>query len=689
MKKRLTFLILASALICSCSGEATKQYDPYANREIEATNIYSGDGKDFHLHGWYGSSFGVFDVTENDNIIQASYTKEKDYEYANLYTTVQGRFADFEYINIKAKGTLGKAIAFRMYYGESESETNNVLGNDVSFSLSEQFETYSLKVKDIYKTRMDLLTRVCIFPEIGVAASGKFEFSDVWFSKAIPEGSSLKNEGVDNGDIKVNVNGWTTDAWTQYTLYALGNKTGVKYSRAAEYALIQKDITIGEEDAMSFKFQNVKFGTKYSITCIRFSLRGDVLRHVSEDVPYPYDLYYESDLYHYDNTNPEEVQPDENGVVSLKFSLKAAIDAIGEHHANGYHLALMIESHPEDDRKYINYRNGEMIIEEVSLFVDEKKEFDVDGWSSEDWTHYSISKVENDVVVAYEQTAEYGFIQKTLELTANDNAINFSFKNIDSSVKDIHFILRGDFKEHVKPEGKEEYDLFHESEMYHYSLNKDFEYQADANGVITVKIPLNDAIKAIGENNKEGYRLVLNIDSHPDDKVDYKSAKGTMNIIETKIYHDEWKELEIDDWSTEEWSTYYIRNIDNDITVQYKKVTKSQTVKKEITLKENENAATFSFKNIDNSVSNIRFMLRGDIKEHVKPENGDEYDLYYESEIYRYSIDKDFEVEPDENGVISIKMPLMDALDYIGENNKNGLKFDSFFFVRFDEHDEF
>ena len=138
--KLLTLLPLMAMTLAGCNlnNQTASTYDPYASREIEAYNVYLGDGNDFHLStDWYGSDVGPFTLTKNGKEITVSYAKEANYEYTNLYTTVQGRFADFEYLNFKAKGTPGKGIAFRMYYGSGETELNNVLGNDVSFSLSE------------------------------------------------------------------------------------------------------------------------------------------------------------------------------------------------------------------------------------------------------------------------------------------------------------------------------------------------------------------------------------------------------------------------------------------------------------------------------------------------------------------------------------------------------------------------
>ena len=388
--KRIIPLLFAALMLVACSDNASA-YNPYASREgMDISNKYEGDGNDFHLHHWYESEAGQCEVDESDELVNIKYTKNVNYEYSNVYTTVIGRFGDFEYLNFKAKGTPGKGVTFRMYYGEGETELHNVLGDDVSFSLNSEYSVHSLKVKDVYKTRMDLLTKVCIYPEIGLAGvTGEFSFTDVWFSKEMPEGSNWENKGVDSGDTSVTVNGWRTEGWTMYTLYQVGTKTGVRYTKAAEYAFIEKSIDIKEGDnGMKFVFENKLINDLPSVTCIRFMLRGDVSQHVV-DVEYPYDLYYEAMVYQYDLTKESEVQP-VNGITTLEFSLLSGFDAIGEHHENGYRLTLLIESHPDDDPKYKRYRNGEMLIHEVSTFYDEH--FLPDEYSCDVLDVYNITR---------------------------------------------------------------------------------------------------------------------------------------------------------------------------------------------------------------------------------------------------------------------------------------------------------
>src|SRR5574344_548409 len=333
MKTKVTLLLaLLTLSLTGCSSASVSPYDPYSTWEGETQNVYAGDKQDFHLEGFYPSDYGQIEtpVLKDDGSYFVEYTKQVNYEYTNLFTTVKGRFAEFTYINIKAKGTPGKGIAFRLYCGEEEDENHNVLGSSFTFSLNEEYSIHSLKFRGTLKTRADLLKKVCIFPEIGNAGSASsFSYTDIWFSSTLPADSTLENPGVDSGDPSVTVNRWSTDAWTQYALYNSSSNTGVSYSKPGEWAFIQKDIEIKDEDnGLFFTFENLLGNNdEPSVTVIHFLLKGDVSGHVSEGVEYEYDVYYEGAIYTYDLTKDDEVQPDENGLTTLEVSLESAIEA--------------------------------------------------------------------------------------------------------------------------------------------------------------------------------------------------------------------------------------------------------------------------------------------------------------------------------------------------------------------------
>lgn len=377
--KKLSILFLSLGLLVTSCNNTPSAYNPYASlTSDEVANIYNGDHNDFHINTWYTSQFGIVDVSENydTGVVTTSYAKSRGSEYAHMYTTVGGPFADFTYINIKAKGTPGKSIAMRLCYDPMDLQTSNVLGNDISFSLTEEYSIHTLKVKGTLKTRLDLVNRVCIFPEIGNSGSsirGEFSISDCWFSKEIPENAKWENTGVDSGDSSANVNGWKTQAWTLYTLYDAGNnKTGITYTQAAEWALVEKEIEINPGDnVINFSFENKKdVMDELSVSHIVFKLSGDVKEHVTENVEYDYYTYYESVIYTYDVTNENEVAPDANGVVNLSLPIATALNDIGSHHENGYRVVMLIESRPDDFHKFEYSRDGHMVINSMTTSND-------------------------------------------------------------------------------------------------------------------------------------------------------------------------------------------------------------------------------------------------------------------------------------------------------------------------------
>ena len=380
--KKISLLLIASSLLLTGCNQVSKHYDPYKIEDEEFANVYEGGKEDFHVHSWYESEAGAIDINENEDtgVVKVNYRKNVNFEYAHIYTTVLGPLADFTYVNFRAKGTPGKSVAIRVCYDPEDLETSNVLGNDVSFSLTEEYQTHTLKVKSIYRTRLDLAKRICIFPEIGQAGSSirdAFTFEDFYFSKEIPEGATLENPGVDTGDTSVNVNGWKTQAWTFYTLYPIGGNTGVTYKNAAEWAYIEKDIDIAEShNHLKFTFENLPYDNDLSVTHIVFILRGDVSAHITEDVEYDYYTYYEETIYTYDLTKDNEVEPDEDGLITLDIPLTSALNTLKDHHEDGYRLTLLIESRPDDFDKFLYTREGNMIIHDTYTYEGEAAPID-------------------------------------------------------------------------------------------------------------------------------------------------------------------------------------------------------------------------------------------------------------------------------------------------------------------------
>ncbi len=424
-------------------GEYKGNYDYsyYSDRKGEQLNTYSGNGKDFHLSKFYPTAENCFDVTQKNSTYNVKYVMYEPYAY--IYTEAIGMLADFNYINIRAKGTIGRSLTIRCYYGDGEEEANNCLGKDVSFPLDDSYGVHSLKMKGTYKTRLDLLKRIALYPEIGlsgVSVTGQFTFTDVWFSKTQPSGSKLENPGVDSGDTSVTVNGWRTEGWTKYNLYSLGQgKTGVRYNIAADWASIEKDIEPGEDDnGLFFSFENRYSSKKPSITCMRIWLKGDVKEHIpagaivdGKVVEYEYDLFYEYEIYTYDISEShveDEVQPDENGVTTLKISLETGLKMLKNHYNDGLKLMLRIESTPDDVEKYRRYRDGDMVILDSHLYHDD---FVVEAYSQYGGNTYSFKNKEGvDKNISYKDVKRdaYAKIARLVE-TEHDDVITVKVRN--------------------------------------------------------------------------------------------------------------------------------------------------------------------------------------------------------------------------------------------------------------------
>ena len=433
MKKLLLFL---SSLFLLVGCNTKNPYDPYASRANEdVKNVYNGDGNDFHVSYWYAPDDKSIDVEKQDNgEYKVFYQKHFGMEYSGMYTTIQGPLADFTYINFVARGTPGKNITLRMYSSKDETEVNNVLGNDVGFSLTEENSIHSLKVKGPLKTRMDLLRKIVIIPEMGVdSGMDTFYINDVYFSKTLPENARWENTGVDTGDTSITVNGWKTEGWTMYSLYPIAGGTGVRYNAAAEWATVEHKLDIKENDnSLRFTFRNVN----NSVNTIRFLLRGDVMEHISEGVEYEYDIFYEASIYAYDIGREDEVKPNAEGNVVLELPLTNAINAIGEHHVKlGYRLTLLIESNPDDQAKYPYEREGEMHILGLETYHGEVK---VDYYYMIEQGNYVLIDNEfGEKTITYENVSGDGYwprVNRRVEGATHSSVITMKIKNNGESI---------------------------------------------------------------------------------------------------------------------------------------------------------------------------------------------------------------------------------------------------------------
>lgn len=518
MKKVLLLLSTLFLLVgCGASKEKVSPYDPYADRANEdISNVYIGDGNDFHISGWYAADYGQIEVKENDNEVDVFYYKTYGYEYTSIYSSVKGPLADFTYLNIKARGTPGKNITARMYYGANDQESTNVLGNDVSFSLTEETMIHSLKVKGTMKSKMDLLRKINIIPELGLSSvTGRFYLEDVYFSKTLPEGANWENPGVDTGDTSVTVNGWRTEGWTNYSLYPVANNgTGISYNSAGEWGFVEKKMEIGEDDnALRFQFKNILEIDKPSVTVIHFILRGDVMEHISEGVEYEYDVFFEAPIYTYDLTKENEFQPDEDGLTTIEVSMANALETIGEHHTElGYRLTLLIESHPDDLDKYVYNRNGQMVIYNCESY---HGEFDVDYYSLTGEGSYVLNDKEGvDKNITYTNVSGSAYwprVSRRVPNATHDSTIKIVIRNNgENTVKiGVHAGMandeRSDSKNNMfyplwKNQGKQG-DYFADGYDYDISAGESVTVIITVDEQFTAETDIIDTVQFLVDNN--------------------------------------------------------------------------------------------------------------------------------------------------------------------------------------------
>jgi len=537
MKKKLLLMLLSLSM---CGGFVSCNTNSQNDEEEKAYNIYSEKVDKFDLstslEGWTNSNWQYFLMSQDESgALNVNYNKSLDNAYGFAYTTLDGKFADFTYVNIKIKGISGETATIRVINDLEDSE-NNLLGSDVSLPLKEEYSSYTLKVKDTYQCRLDLAKYFAIIPDIGRQddTTETMTIESVSFSKEVPEGYEWLNTGVDTGSgDSISVNGWTTYAWTGYSLLPAGNEVTLTYQTApgstiegcADYAYMEKEINVNEGDnVLEFKWTNDKFGTNNSTTRISFILRGDVEEYVTpspdNDVEYAYYKYYEEYVYNYRFGEEGEAVADEDGVITLNIPIGQALERLKGKHEDGLRLTLLVESNPNEiGEDYMNY-DGFGVMTVVSFRTLKNQEVKETTWSTPSWCNYSISfdSSKNETTITTpSKVTDYSYCQSPIAYEENLNNLMFKFKNVDNSVTNIKFMLRGDVSEHVDvgPGVEYAYDLYFEKEIYTYDFYKENEVSADEEGNITLNIDVTEAINYLKDHIEGGLRLVLFIETDP------------------------------------------------------------------------------------------------------------------------------------------------------------------------------
>lgn len=516
-------LLLALAPLTSCGAT------PATSAE-SATNVYAGGGSDFHLHGWDPSDFNAMSISENgDASTSFDYSKSSGTEYLYASTSLSGDLADFDYINLKVTGAAGHAIRVRIATS-IETIESNIIGGEYDLALQSEPTCYSLKIKGVYQTRLDLAKAIALYPDI--AHSGidyynqSFKVWDCFFSSSVPTNYTWANQGIDSGDPdEVVINGWKCSSWTNYTIASYGSEVSIYSAEAADWASISKAISFtAEQNYLDFGFINASStGSDHNQTTrMTIKLRGDKQRYVS-DVEYPYWLYYEETIYNYRFGVEGEAVEDSAGLISLHIPVSAALSSLAEHSSEGLSVLLLVESDLNEwgsaaSHTYDGYVN--MCVKSMTP---------VNGtpvlttpWKCEAWTGYTITALTSGSEIVYSSVASDSYAYCYAEIDPTDKTtLTLPLENKDLSVDSIAIILRGD-KDTYVDSGSTGYWLYHQETIFEYKV-------ADyTTPVSTLSIPLSSALTALADFHKDGFSLVLQIESNPTLKSASYDGKGDL-----------------------------------------------------------------------------------------------------------------------------------------------------------------
>ena len=557
IKSFFAFLLMVSIVSCNKNPSST------SIEEVEVYNKYEEKADEFHLNSWIGAPFEAFEITEEDDEAWIEYEKSATENYSYVYTTMSGDLADFSYVNITIKGSLkGDSIrtATLRIGVDTEHLEDNIIGADYNLALSSEYQTYSLKIKGVYRARLDIAAALAVYPDIGKGGydalgnlyADTMVIKDVWFSKSVPEGVEIANPNVDSGeDSATTVNGWSTYSWCGYSIVEDGANTIVGINAGSiediEWSFVEYRFeNYKDMNKLKFLFENID----NSITKITMKLRGDSYTYVSSGdvvdgnvVEYGYYLYYEQTILQYDLSNPEH-KPNSNGEVLFNFNIanemayfKEAPDA--EHASKfeeGFSFVLLIESDPTT----LTYNElgipnpdgyGQMRIKEIGLSYDSSyTSYSTDGWIADDWTGYKISGTEQGVKVSYNNPAEWGRVYKNMEYN-NENTLNLTLNNVNLACENIVIKVVGDEKGMNNSDPNNPYMEYYE---YIIGVYNSTDYNSETEQT-TLSLPLASAINdGFKEHITNGVQIWLLIESDPNYSSSYDRS-GELYLISCKF----------------------------------------------------------------------------------------------------------------------------------------------------------
>ena len=541
MKKiiKCFFAFLLMIGISSCNNNSNSRVE----NEGEVYNKYLVGSDEFYLHNWIGAPFEAFDIDETSEETRVDYEKSAVDNYSYIYTTMSGDLADFSYVNITIKGSLKgdsiRTVTLRISV-DTENLEDNIIGADYNLALSSEYQTFTLKIKGVFRARLDIATVLAIYPDIGKGGydalgnlySDTMVVKDVWFSKTIPSGvKEIANPNVDSGeDAATTVNGWSTYTWCGYSLVQDGDNTIIGLNAGSvdeiEWAYVEYKFNDYENmNKLRFLFNNID----NSVTKITMKLRGDAYKYVASGdivdgniVEYGYYLYYEQTILQYDLSNKDH-KPDANGDVLFEFNIANEIAYFNqspdaEHNTkfeDGLSFILLIESDPTTltyDEVGIPNPDGyaQMKVKEIKLFCDDSYDsFSTDGWIADDWTGYKISGTEKGVKVSYNSPAAWGRVYKNIEYN-NESELNLTINNIGLVCENIVIKIVGDEKGMNTDDPNNPYLEYYE---YTIGVYQSIDYSLE-NEMTTLTLPLDSAVNdGFKEHITNGVQIWLLIES--------------------------------------------------------------------------------------------------------------------------------------------------------------------------------
>ncbi len=512
------FLVFYNILNSSevSNNEQTAPKKELIIQENNKTNKYTGDKKDFHFNKyWTDMSGGIYTINEKDDITNVEYKKKTGNEWVYMASPVEGKFSDFNYINLKVSGDKGKKLFLKI-----EQELVELKAK--FFTLNGKEQLLSLDISDVKnKNKLDELKEVMLFASPGEVQDGSFKILDAWFSM---ESATVNKYTGDKKDFHFNKywedifnhgiaieeeNGITTMNFTK----PLGNKwilasTSVDGKLSDfNYATIKVKGEAGHKFLMKLEKGENVYGEKL------VELSGDeevIIVKINKDDIAALDSLREVRVF------PNAGEP-ENGKVDILdawFSVEKpqGFKEAGESQASG------------NDASYIN------------------------GWKIEEWTKYVAENINGLTKVTYNNPAEWANFTYNVEGKISGNNLFNIYLN-SNGCDHVMIKLRGKFK-NVDPVGG--FNVYEEVEIFSDRIKQ---------GETNLQIDITDAVRELGnvvdvvmfvesnQNIKDVDRIGSLIFGAPK----FTSGKVTENPIASNK------------WLVEDW-TGYTASVQKDFT---------------------------------------------------------------------------------------------------------------------------